>query len=215
MLPTSFSLPPTPFTPAGLEIREGTFFWSDPPAKAKEGPPGKRRVAREQRASHNYLLVYLPRVSARLYPRLFVPKPPACPSHAHLPTQLHARAAGKKGGRKGKKGGKGEAKPVAGAANGAAAGAAPAQAVAVQLAGMKEEGSDARVTATRIDGDDPADSAREGSPSDSAAPSPPPEAAKEVEAKEGSTKDAAWWLRDIDLQVGPGLSFPQHSKQEY
>ncbi|PSC67462.1 hypothetical protein C2E20_8853 [Micractinium conductrix] len=134
----------------GLEIREGTFFWSDPPAKAKEGPPGK------------------------------------------------------KGGRKGKKGGKGEAKPVAGAANGAAAGAAPAQAVAVQLAGMKEEGSDARVTATRIDGDDPADSAREGSPSDSAAPSPPPEAAKEVEAKEGSTKDAAWWLRDIDLQVNPG-----------
>lgn len=129
--------------PAGLEIVDGTFFWSEPPANPKGGPG----------------------------------------------------AAGKAAKRAAKKAAKAAAKAAKAAAKqgkaGAEAAAKPEGEVAVQLAGMSEEGKAAEGS------EGPADSAREGSPSASGSPSPPPE--KEA-AKEGG-KAGAWWLRDINLKV--------------
>ncbi|KAL4457987.1 hypothetical protein ABPG75_012852 [Micractinium tetrahymenae] len=132
----------------GLEIVDGTFFWSDPPAKPKDGPPG----------------------------------------------------AGSKGGKRAaKKAAKAAAKAAAAAAKQAQKSEAEAEAkpegeVTVQLAGMEEDGEAAAKPGSR----GPADSAREGSPAAFGSPSPPPEKAKK------SSKDAAWWLRNINLKVNEG-----------
>lgn len=116
------------------------------------------------------------------------------------PAKAAAKAASKKGGASflrrsaSKKAGDAAASGEAGAVVPAAAnGKAEADGVAVvELPAMGEEG--ATGAASPAKDNQLSDSAREGA--SSGTPSPPPEGAAH------GSKDAAWWLHDINLQVG-------------
>ena len=151
---------PAPLPCAGLEIVDGTFFWSDPPPQPKEagkkgGPPGGANKDSPQKKRGG----------------LFGRKAP----------QKHAEAA---------------------PANGRE------MVVAVKLAGMQEgEDGSKPAGAAAAAGTGPVDSAREsGSASPTSASTPPPEkAGKEGDCREGAAKDAAWFLRNVNLQVRGSL----------
>ena len=153
------------WTPPGLLIQDGNFFWAEPPPKPQEdpkakkgGPPGAATLKR----------------GGSFFRR--------------APSSKTVGAAA------------GEATP-ADVADADKEGAVAAETVAVELAGMAEEGEGGDTAGPSPikapKGNDLSDSALSGSPDTSAAPSPPPE-----KARAGSGKDSAWWLHDINLKVG-------------